>query len=153
MNQNQVNPEKSAYTAIGRSLGRSRKGQLFAAAAVAGLFSWLAYVAWHVPNFAAIILSIGLLVYGLQMSWRLLPIPSATRARWVREEQIARRHPAHSFRGLLWAGIGISISEFWRSGPARPFEPSSLIAPGVFVVIGTVSYILCRRFIRNERNA
>ena len=153
MNENQSNSNESVFVEVGRSLGRSRSGQLFVAFAVAALFCGLAYVAWHARDLASTVLTIGLLVYGLQLAWRLLPIPRATRDRWVREQQIAERCPACQWRGLLWAGIGIGIASFWRSDSTKPFDYFELLVPGVFVIVGSISYLFCQRFFRNERNA
>jgi hypothetical protein len=153
VNENQSKTNESVFTEAGRSLGRSRRGRFFVSLAVAILFSCLAYAAWHARDLAATVLTVGLLIYGFQLAWRILPISSATRARWVRDEQIAERAPAGQYRGLLWAGIGVAIMDFWQSDAAKPFNYFDLIMPGILIIAGTISYILCHRFIRNERRA
>ncbi len=152
MNEDQGSSNESAFVRVGRSLGRSRSAQLFVAFAVAALFCGLAAVAWHARDLAATVLTVGLLVYGVRLAWRLLPISRATRERWARERQIAERCPAYQWRGLLWAGIGIGIANFWPSDSTKPVNDLELLVPGVLVVAGSISYLLCQRFLRNERN-
>ncbi len=153
MNENQRSSNEGVFVEVGRSLGHSRSGRLFVAFAVAALFCGLAAVAWHARDLAATVLTVGLLVYGVQLAWRLLPISRVTRERWVRERQIADRCPACQWRGLLWAGIGIGIANFCPSNPTKPVGYLELLVPGVLVVAGSISYLLCQRFLRNERNS
>lgn len=152
MNENQGIYHESAFVKIGRFLGRSRSSQLLASIAVAASFSYLAYAAWHARDLAAAVLTIGLLSFGFQWAWRLLPIPNATRTRWVREQQIAEQCPAYYYRGAFWAGTCLAAMEFWRADSTKPLDYSAFIVSGILTAIGAISYILCRRFIRKERN-
>src|SRR5947209_5368515 len=143
MKENKSNGDESVLVEVGRSLGRSRSGQLFVAFAAAALFCGLAYVAWHAPALASIVLTVGLLGYGLQLAWRLLPIPCATRERWARERQIAKRCPACAMRWMFWAGIGVGVYTFWRFHVTKLIYYSDLILPAGFVILGSFSHFLC----------
>ena len=114
-------------------------------------FSWLAYLAWHHPDLASVVLAVGLALYGWRISWRLLPIPAATRARWAREQQVAEGCPACQYRGFLWFGIGLLGAQWWRREISANPESYDLIAPSIFITIGAISYVICRRFIRHAQ--
>ena len=152
MNEESSNAERdSAFARLGRSLGSTRRGQLVAAVAVATLFCGLAYYAWRHPDLSGIALSIGLFVYGLDKAWRLLPISAATRARWSRERQLAEEHPAGHYRIFFWTGVLMLVSDFSRNGFGAPFDFARLIFPGIAIVVGSVSYLVWWRFLRNEQ--
>lgn len=151
MNKSPDKSDGEGFAALGRSLGASRGGQLFVSFLVAALSCSLAYAAWHAPDLSATILTIGVLVYGLERAWRLLPFSRATRDRWAHELQVAERCPACSYRSFLWVGFGIAVFNLCRASATQPFDYSELITPGLFIVVGTFSYIRCRRFIRNDR--
>ena len=148
--QNVCNDER--FEEIGRWLGRSRFGRLLISVGIIAAFSRLAYGAWHDPEFSATLLSVGFLVYGLQLAWRVLPIPGATRTRWVQEKQNAERCPASYYRNCLWIGLGSAIGQFLQTDSAKPIIYSDYLIPVVLMLVGVVSHVLVRRFIRKERN-
>jgi len=108
--------------------------------------------AWHDREFSATILTIGILAYGLQLSWRSLPIPHSTRVRWAQEKQKAEGCSASPYRVWLWIGFSIALTEFLLSDSDRPFHFTALVVPGIFIVVGIASHILVGRYIRNERD-
>jgi len=152
VNEAQGDGADNAYIQAGRALGRSRTARFLGSIIVAALFSFLAYIAWYDRDLAAAVLAICLLVYGFRLAWRLLPIPGAVRERWSREEQIAARCPAAPYRGLFWAGIGIALNDYWRADASRPLRYSDYGVAGLFIVVGLISYLVCRQFARHERS-
>lgn len=122
MNEGRTNPNQGALVQLARRLGGSSRGQCFVAAAVVALFLGLAWQAWHHPDLASVILAACLAVYGCRAAWRILPIATATRERWRREEKTAEDCPACQYRGFLWYGIGALGAMFWRKGIAASFE-------------------------------
>jgi hypothetical protein len=149
MNEKQDN-HQNAFVEVGRFLGGSRIGRFIVSVAIAALFFGLAYTAWHARDLTAIVLSVGLIVYGLQVAWRVLPISSTTRTRWVREQQIVEKCPASNYRLFLWVGLCNGVLDLWRADFTKPIDYYIFIFPGIFIAIGTVSYICCHRFLRSE---
>lgn len=137
---------------FGRTLGRSRVGRYVLAFGVVALFGGLAIAAGRLPKLAATILSAGLLMYGLQRAWRLLPIPDATRERWAREERIAEQCPAHPLRGFLWMSLAFAAKDLFITDATHPPDPSTGILLSVFMGVGLVGHFLCQRFVRKHPN-
>ncbi len=151
MNTNEDTKRESLFVEAGRFLGRSPGGRVLLSMGVAVLFCCVAYAAWHDRELTALVVAVGLVVYGLQLAWNLLPISEATRNRWRRDRQTAERCRASQYRFLLWAGISVGIAEWLGCGATKSNAYVAFIVPGAFIAAGVVSYILCRRFVRNER--
>jgi hypothetical protein len=123
-----------------------------AALAVVVFFGGLAFAAWRIPKLAATVLSLGLLIHGFQVAWRLLPIPDITRERWAREDRIAASCPAYPLRGFLWGGLSVLIAGIYGADAAQILDPSVWIVPLVFLGIGLVGHFLCQRFVLKHPN-
>jgi len=146
--------EESALAGLGHRLGRSRVGQVFCAVVVAAFFFALAYMAWLERDFSAIMVVVGLVIYGLLVAWRILPIPASTRARWVKEEQLAKGRLLFQYQTFFQCGMGFLLFILLHPGNgARITRYDDFMLPCFFFVLAAVSYVIFRRFIRKTQAA
>ena len=101
---------------LARAMGGSRFGQLCWALVVALFFAGLAAAAWHFRDFAAMVVTLGLIGYGLERVWRLLPIPLGTRARWKEAAQDHWPWSGRFFRPstLIYMGFIMLMLQLWK---------------------------------------
>ena len=151
MNTNQDTTRESRFVKVGRFLGRSSAGRLLLAVGTAALFCGAAYTAWHERELAAWCVAAWLVAYGLKLAWDLLPISEATRTRWADQSKMAQGCPAGKYRSLLWFGIVFAFVQWLGLGGNKSHGWFLYIFPGVLVVVGLVSHILCRRYVNHER--
>jgi len=154
MNESQNNNNESLFARLGRNLGQSRTGQFFVAITVATFALALSYVSWIYRDLAAVILAISLALYGLRVAWRILPIPASTRARWARERQIAQGCPVgRRYPFFLGYGIGLLISKLLHHKINANLAPFDFVFPCFLIAIGSIQYLVVRRYIRNVDKA
>jgi hypothetical protein len=153
--KNHPEPGVSRLAELGRTLGRSFSGQLFVAILVAAFSGCLAYLLWHFHYFVSKFLAVFLVMYSFSVAWRILPIPTSTRARWEQEDELARHCRAYWYRRFLWGGMLLFTMMVWDGVTLRLPSPPWLIVPSVSILVGLISILRCRSFVRHthERNA
>lgn len=141
-----------AWRAIGHYLACSFWARVFLAPTVAIFFFALAYLAWNAPKLSAIVVTVWLVVYGIHCAGSVLPISKSTRARWTREQELARQCPASDLRVLFWAGLYLIGQTLWSHGGIRASPIDDFIVPAAFILIGLASSFTCRLWIRSHRH-
>ena len=91
----------------------------------------------------------GLLAYGCQLAWRLLPIPDATRTRLFQDIPVARKCFAYRFRSVFWTGILFSIIDLWQHDATS----GRMTVAYWLILIGILSYVICEVSIRIHRHS
>jgi hypothetical protein len=134
VNSNQQQGSQGIFVVVGRAVGRSRSGRVFVAIAVASVFYGLGYAAWHAPDFVTAVVSIWLVLHGLKLAWRLLPIPSATRARWKRMTTLTPSQPERPLPRLTVAESLRTVFQFLLMLPSLVLVVIPVIDVCIFVI-------------------
>ena len=110
MNSTPDDAQPGFLVTLARVLARSRAGQFVVAMLIAFVSGGVAYLAWQHRDFAALILTLFVLDYGIRKAWKFLPIPVGTRQALARWKDLSN---AMLFGFYLW------VVSFW-SGPSWP---------------------------------
>jgi hypothetical protein len=97
-------PSSDGIVDLARALGRSRVGQIFGAIVVVALSAGVAWLLWNHRDFAAFILAMGVIYYGVREAWKLLPVPTRIRSVLAQKKVLW---------GALWLGC-FMLSNHYR---------------------------------------
>ena len=88
MNSTPNDSQPGFLVALARELGRSRLGQSVVAVLIAFASGGLAYLIWQCRDFAILMLTMSVLIYGVQKAVEFLPIPVGMRQAWARRKEL-----------------------------------------------------------------
>ncbi|KRA20018.1 hypothetical protein ASD69_01270 [Lysobacter sp. Root604] len=81
---------------------------------------------------------------GLGALGKLLPLPSAMRARMAKREEFDRRYPSRRYRWLFWLGLGMSLWRLWLAQSSGRYAWSDFWAGLVFMALGLIAILVWR---------
>jgi len=160
-----VQEPANSLISLARRLGRSPIFrpliQILGAMLVLAIFLGLAWSARENPDFAAQMLAVMLIIFGLRLAWKLLPFSAKTRARlaeartrWQEEDRNLGDSWTRLLRGGLWFGpLLLFIHVFdkvWKTGALRLPAFKDWIGAGLLIAIGLVTHLRYRRRSRGQ---
>lgn len=137
---------------IARAVAKSRIGRILFALVIAALSCGLAYLCWQARDLIAVVLAAIVILTGLQLAWKLLPLSEQTRSRWARRAELGKRFPSYRWRKALLVGLALLIGPLWEAYRRQHLDPWQFVLPAAFLFIGIIStaiWHICHRDVQN----